>query len=214
MDLFLAARGEEGLKSTALAIADIASAKRVWVCPTDLRKEADIECLREKVAQEAGGLDVLVHSAGAYARGPLQDASALQFDELYHSNVRGPFLLTKAAFPLLKARKGQIVFINSSAGIRARGQAGQFSATQHALRALADALRDEINADGVRVLTMHLGRTATPRMQRLYEHDAKTYRPELLMQPEDVAAMAVAAFKQPRTAEVTEIHMRPLTASY
>jgi NAD(P)-dependent dehydrogenase (short-subunit alcohol dehydrogenase family) len=58
------------------------------------------------------------------------------------------------------------VFINSSVGLTARQpDLGEYSATKHALKAIADSLREELNPKGVRVLSLYLGRTATP-MQR------------------------------------------------
>lgn len=212
--VFLAARRAENLQAVAKTIHEANEKARVWVCPTDLSRELDIERLRSAVERETGSLDILVHCGGAYGRGAMNQVTGAEFDELYQANVRGPFLLTNAVLPMLRARKGQIVFVNSSVGVSARAGVGQFSATQHALRAVADVFREEVNLDGIRVLNMHLGRTATPRMQALYERDAKLYRPEALMQPEDVVAMAVAALRLPRTAEVTELHMRPLAKSY
>jgi NADP-dependent 3-hydroxy acid dehydrogenase YdfG len=212
--VFLVARGRERLEAVARTIAGAGGPSRVSVCPADLRKQADVDQLRVALGQEAGRLDILVHSAGAYARGAVKDATSSEFDDLYAANLRGPFLLTKAVLSLLENSRGQVIFINSSSGVRAPALVSQFSATQHALRALGDALREEVNGNGVRVLTMHLGRTATQRTERLHEQEAKPYRPSLLMQPEDVASMAIAALRLPRTAEVTEIHMRPLVKSY
>ena len=119
-----------------------------------------------------------------------------------------------SALPLLRAGSGQVVFINSSSGLRARARSGQFAATQHAMKAVADSLREEVNADGIRVLSVFPGRTATPRTEQLFREERKVYRPELLMQPEDVAAMVVHSLKMPRTCEITEISMRPLFKSY
>ena len=133
---------------------------------------------------------------------------------MYRSNLRGHYALTQALLPLLRKQHGQIVFINSSAGLRSPASVGQFSATQHALRAVADSLRDEVNADGVRVLTVFPGRTATPRMAALFEKEGRAYRPELLMQPEDIASMVTHTLSLPRTAEVTDISMRPFLKSY
>ena len=87
---------------------------------------------------------------------------------------------------------------------------GQFSATQHALKAIADSLRQEVNADGIRVLSVFPGRTATPRQASLHEIEGKRYQPELLMQPEDVATVVVNALGLPRTAEVTDVSIRPM----
>ena len=116
-------------------------------------------------------------------------------------------MLTQELIPLLVRRRGQIVFINSTAGFTARANIGQYAATKHGLRAIADSLRDEINGAGVRVLTVYPGRTATPTQERLHALEGKTYRPDRLLQPEDVASVVVHALCLPRTAEVTEIRI-------
>lgn len=212
--VFLVSRQRPSLEAVAAEIHELDEQARTWAIPTDLRDAAAIDRLREAVERETGGLDILVHSAGMYGRGAMSQSSVEEFDELYKANVRGPFVLTNALLPWLQSRQGQLVFINSSTGLNARAGVGQFSATQHALKAVANVVRDEVNLDGVRVLNMFLGRTATPRIKALYERDARPYRPDLLMQPEDVAAMAVCALSLPRSAEVTDIHMRPMIKSY
>ena len=86
---------------------------------------------------------------------------------------------------------------------------GQYAATQHALRAIADSLRAEVNPQGVRVLSVFPGRTATPMQARLCELEGKAYSPERLIQPEDIASTVIHALTLPRTAEITEISIRP-----
>ena len=86
---------------------------------------------------------------------------------------------------------------------------GQYAATKHALKAIADSLREEMNAEGVRVLNIFLGRTATPMQAKVHELEGREYRPESLVQPEDVASVVIHALSMPRTVEITEISMRP-----
>ena len=78
---------------------------------------------------------------------------------------------------------------------------------------IADSLRQELNPEGVRVLTVFPGRTATPGMQDLYRIENTPYKPELLLQPSDIAAVLVNALALPRTAEVTNISIRPFRKS-
>jgi NADP-dependent 3-hydroxy acid dehydrogenase YdfG len=184
------------------------------VHPADLTLDPEIERLGERAERELGRLDLLVHSAGVIACGSNETALAEDLDRQYRANLRAPWTLTKVLLPLLKSSRGQVVFVGSSAGLEARAGLGQFAATQHAFRAIADALRAEVNADGVRVLTLYLGRTATARQARIFKLEGRPYSPELLMQPSDVAEMVVATLRLPRTAEVTEIRMRPLLKSY
>jgi NADP-dependent 3-hydroxy acid dehydrogenase YdfG len=161
-----------------------------------------------------GGLDVLVHSAGYYARGSVEETPAEELDRHYAANLRGPYELTRLLLPALKARRGDIVFVNSTQGLAASPGVSQFAATQHAFKALADALRGEVNDAGVRVLTVFCGRTATPRQEGIFAKEGRPYAPERLMQPEDVAAAVLAAIALPRTAEITTISMRPSAKSY
>ena len=179
----------------------------------DLTNDDDIGRLVEHVAAAYGRLDVLVHSAGAIAHGRLEDAPIAVMDQMYAANVRGPYRLTQLVLPLLKRPRGQVVFVNSTTGLAARPNAGQLSITQHAFRALADGFRHELNADEVRVLSVFLGRTATPRIEALMAEEGLEYRPELLMQPEDVASVVCHALALSWTAEVMDIRMRPMRKS-
>jgi NADP-dependent 3-hydroxy acid dehydrogenase YdfG len=103
--------------------------------------------------------------------------------------------------------------MNSSVGVQARRGVGQYAATKHALRAVADSLREEINDRGVRVLSVFLGRTASRMQEAIHQKEGRPYRPETLLQPSDVASMVIAALTLPRTAEVTDIHIRPMSKS-
>jgi NADP-dependent 3-hydroxy acid dehydrogenase YdfG len=177
-------------------------------CRLDLANDADLGRLADTCTR-LGRLDILVHSAAVIALGPIAHASAADFDDQYAANLRSPFLLTQAVLPLLRSARGQIVFVNSTAGLKAPSGAGLYSATKHGLRAIADALRDEVNAEGIRVLTAYVGRTATPMQARVHAIEGRPFVAEELIQPADVAAVIVNALTLPRTVEVTDITMRP-----
>lgn len=156
-----------------------------------------------------GPLHLLVHSAGAFRHGGLVDTSAPSWTELTTVNLHGPLLLTACCLPQLRAGSGQIVFINSTAGLRAGPGAGAYAASKHALRAAADILRQEVNKDGIRVLSIFPGRTATPMQDAVLAAEGRTAPEGTLMRPEDVAAMVLAAARLPNHVEVTDITMRP-----
>ncbi len=210
--LFLVGRNSTALHEVAVLARE--SSPLVVVHATDLVADGTITGIVENLSKQLGGLDVLIHCAGAYSRGDLQTASVGEFDRLYRTNVRGPYLLTQSLLPMLKKMKGQIVFVNSSQGLQAQAGVGQFAATQHALKAIADSLRDEVNSDGIRVLSVYCGRTATPRMEAIYKLEGREYKPELLLQAEDVAEALINALMMPLTAEVTNLTIRPLIKSY
>lgn len=209
MGLLLVARRQEPLD---FAVRD---ARQLGVTAEgramDLLDDDDRERLIAEIDGRPSGLDVLVHSAGTIARDDVANASLDDFDRQYEANLRAPFALTKGLLPSLGRARGQIVFVSSSAALVARANAGQYAATQAGLRALATALRDEVNSDGIRVTTVFPGRTATPRQAMIHEWEGKPYHPDRLLQPEDVASIVVASIALPRTAEVTEISIRPMT---
>ncbi len=167
----------------------------------------------QRIKADLTHLDILVLNAATFAAAPIEDADLSDFDKLYQTNVRAPYSLTQALSPMLKARHGQVVFINSSSGIAAKPMTAQYDSSKHALKAIADSFRAEINPYGVRVLSVYLGRTAGEMQERIYQMEGKPYRPGLLLQPEDVASVIVNALCLPRTAEVTDISIRPMIKS-
>ena len=74
---------------------------------------------------------------------------------------------------------------------------------------MADALRAELNPDGVRVLSVFPGRTASRMQEAVHRGEGRPYRPEALLQPADVAEAVLAALRLPPTAETTDLHIRP-----
>jgi NADP-dependent 3-hydroxy acid dehydrogenase YdfG len=191
-----------------------ASSPRVDPYPCDLTQDSQIETVRSYVEQQYGRIDILVHCGGTIDHGKVADVPLSVLDRLYKTNLRGPMMLTQMLLPFLKKPRGQIVFVNSSAALTARPNAGYYSAMQHAFKALTDSLRNEVNADAVRILSVYPGRTATPRIQALHAKERRSYQPELLLQPEDIASVVLNAVTLPWTAEVTDISLRSMQKSY
>ena len=209
--LALLGRDEERLAAAAEA-ARAAGAPRVETVAADLEDDAAIVAAAGRCLALFGGVDVLVHSIGLFRAGRFAEAPVEDLDAQLRINLRSPYLLTQALVPTLLDRKGQVVFINSSAALGGRAGYGAYAASKAALKAFADSLRDEVNKEGVRVLTVFPGRTASAMQQDVHRFEGKDYDPERLMQPEDVAEMVAAALALPRTAEVTDVHVRPMRA--
>lgn len=197
-----------------VAVVARKTAPQVLCYQVDLTADQDVRKIADCIERDFVYIDILIHSAGIISFGPLESASVEDFDRQYRINVRAPYALTQALLPMLRSRQGQIVFINSSAGLNAGPNVGQYAATKHALKAIADSFRQEVNAEGLRVLSVYPGRTATPMQAAIFKMEGRDYRPELLMQPDDVAAVIINALTLPRSAEVTEISVRPLIKSY
>jgi NADP-dependent 3-hydroxy acid dehydrogenase YdfG len=176
----------------------------------DLESENDVHEVSRRLLARSEGVDVLIHSAGAIELGSLEMARGDDFDRLYRVNLRAPFLLTQDLLGALRRARGQVVFINSSAGLRASSLNVLYAATKHGLKAIADGLRDEVNADGIRVISVYPGRTATAMQQFVHEHEGREYHPELLLQPSDVVDVVLDALAMPASGEITDVSVRPM----
>jgi NADP-dependent 3-hydroxy acid dehydrogenase YdfG len=206
--LWVVGRNSDTLAETVAAAREFSEVKEFEI---DLTVEEGLKPLLGRLEKEVGRLDILVHSAGVIHNELMSRAHIENLDLQYATNVRAPYLLTQRLLPMLMTARGQVVFINSSVGLVARRpEVGQYAATKHALKAIADSLREEVNSQGIRVLTVYLGRTATPMQAVLHWQEEKGYQPEMLLQPEDVASTVVHALMLPATAEVTDISIRPM----
>jgi NAD(P)-dependent dehydrogenase (short-subunit alcohol dehydrogenase family) len=207
--LLLSGRSAEKLEQVAAGARERAPAVETFAA--DLDADEAVRALAARAQAAFGGVDILVHSIGLFAAGLFETAPVEDLDRQYRINTRVPYLLTQALLPSLISRQGQVLFVNSSTGFHLprAGWVG-YAASKHALRALADGLRDEVNRKGVRVITVFPGRTATPMQEEVHRYEGRPYDPERFLQPEDVAAAVVNALSLPRTAEITDLHIRPM----
>ena len=198
--------------------AQIHAVARSWPQPpkewqlhnADFTVEADVKRLAAEVSASKAPLDLMIHCAGVLEMGTVADFSVAQLDVMYQVNVRAPFLLTQLLLPDLTKNAGQIVFINSSAAVAPNTALAGYSLTKAALKSVADCLRMEVNNNGVRVMSVYPGKTASAMQQRAHALAGKTYDAASLMQPEDVAQMVLSALALPKTAEMTDLHIRPM----
>lgn len=204
-EVILLGRSKARLQS---AVASYAAGGRMTLLEADLTNSAAIESV-QAVINKRGRLDALVLSSGIYERSDDVDA----FHRQVASNVLGPYALLQTLLPALLQSQGQIVFVNSSQAIKAAASVGQYAATMHAMKAIADSLRDEVNERGVRVTTLYLGRTAGERQKKIFELEGRAYSSRALIQPADVGQTVLYLLQMPRTAEVTDLMMRPMKKS-
>ncbi len=155
-----------------------------------------------------GHVDLLVHCAGEYDWTESGRFDPDSFARLFDVNVRAPYLLTQGLLVGLARARGQVVFVNSSV-VKGTGQGvALYKATQHAVQGLTDGLRQDLNRRGIRVTSLYPGRTATPRMARIFRREGKRYRPSALMSAASVAQVVVTLATLPAGVEITDLHLR------
>ncbi|MGH3712591.1 MAG: SDR family oxidoreductase [Micromonosporaceae bacterium] len=151
-------------------------------------------------------LDALVHSAGVVTLGTVGETPYHVWQEHLTVNLAAAAELTRLALPALRAASGQVVFVNSGAGLRANPGWAAYAASKFGLRALADALRAE--EPELRVTSVHPGRTATEMQRSVRAQEAAEYRPDDYLQPETVARLILTALDTPSDGHLTELSIR------
>lgn len=156
-------------EGASLALADIstegaaccseeveAMGARAVTIPLDVTRAAECEAAVQKTCSELGGLDILVNNAGViggpdFKLGlPLSDITEADWDATYSVNVKGVFLLCRAALPVMQEAKwGRIVNISSRAGRHGTEAIPHYSASKAAVIIFTQALAREVGRDGI-----------------------------------------------------------------
>lgn len=128
-----------------------------------------------------GRLDVLVNSAGVGIAGTIEQLPAKHFDLQVGVNLRGLFLVTQAAVPLLRESHGLVVNLASIAGTLPTPGLATYGATKAAVISLTKSLNEELDGDGVRAIAICPGFVDTPMAEW------SGLPPAEMIQPEDCA---------------------------
>jgi NAD(P)-dependent dehydrogenase (short-subunit alcohol dehydrogenase family) len=156
--LTLASRRPEKIESAARSLGAEAVA-------ADVSSEDDCVRLVAAHRERFGRLDVLVNSAGVGIAGRVEDLSTKHWDLQLGVNLRGAFLVTREALPLLRESGGLVVNLASIAGTMPTPGLAAYGASKAALISLTTSLNAELEADGVRVTAICPGFVDTPMAQ-------------------------------------------------
>ena len=126
---------------------------RALGCCADIRRAVEVGRLVGIAAEHFGGLDVLVNNAGTNGSVPVEEMPEEEWDRVVDTNLKGTFLVCKAAIPLMKRqeRGGRIVNISSTAGRSARVGAAAYCASKAGVLLLTQTLALELGRDGITV---------------------------------------------------------------
>ena len=154
-ELTLASRRPERVQAAAEELGAVAVA-------ADVGNAEDCERLVAEHRERFGRIDMLVNSAGIGIAGRVEDLPAKHFDLQIAVNLRGLFLVTQAAIPLLRESRGWIVNLASIAGTLPTPGLATYGATKAAVISLTRSLNEELDADGVRAVAICPGFVDTP----------------------------------------------------
>ena len=155
--------------------------------------------------QGLGRVDNLIHNAGVVQLGTVLDTDLSVWRELLEVNLLAAVELTRVLLPRLRLTKGQVLFVNSGAGLQASAAWSAYAASKFALKAFAESLSAEEAAYGLRVMTVYPGRTATAMQERVRAEENAPYEPLNYIQPENLASTIRLMLELPRDAVLTQV---------
>jgi 3-oxoacyl-[acyl-carrier protein] reductase/pteridine reductase len=175
---------EETVRSLAALDVDAFSVR------CDLRDPLSIEQMVAAVADEFGQIDLLVNNAGIFESEALENISVEQWDAMFTTNTRAPFLVAKAAYPHLRAAKGRIVNIGSLGGLHPWATHAHYCTSKAALHMLSQTMA-KAWAPAISVNCIAPGMIVQGEVDEAYEHFARKTPMQRNGTVEDVAAAAV-----------------------
>jgi NAD(P)-dependent dehydrogenase (short-subunit alcohol dehydrogenase family) len=156
----------------------------------DLRDPLSIEQTVAAVAEEFGRIDLLVNNAGTFESVALEDISAEQWDAMFTTNTRAPFLVAKAAYPHLRAAKGRIINIGSLGGLHPWATHAHYCTSKAALHMLSKTMA-KAWAPEISVNCIAPGMIVQGEVDEAYEQFARKTPMQRNGTAGDVAAAAV-----------------------
>jgi NAD(P)-dependent dehydrogenase (short-subunit alcohol dehydrogenase family) len=138
-DVAITYRGsEDEARETVAAVQSLGVNSRAIAC--DVRDEKSVQGAVAEAIAFLGGLDILVNNAGAFETVALESISVEQWDAMFETNTRGPFLVARAAHPHLKESRGRIVNLGSLGGLHPWATHGHYCTSKAALHMLSQTM--------------------------------------------------------------------------
>ncbi|MGB6689390.1 MAG: SDR family oxidoreductase [Terracidiphilus sp.] len=106
----------------------------------DVRSEPSVRAAITAAVGHFGRLDILINNAAIYESAPLEKISLAEWDAVFETNARGPFLVAREALAALRAGQGRIVNVGSLGGLRAWASHAHYSAAKAALHSLTQSM--------------------------------------------------------------------------
>ncbi|HEX9616326.1 MAG TPA: SDR family oxidoreductase [Anaerolineales bacterium] len=181
----LCGRRPEPLEETAAAVRE--SGGEALAVQADVSNVAEVERLVEATLQSFGRLDILVNNAGIGGGDVIHRQGVEDWDDVLAVNLRGPYLLTRAALPHMRAqRSGHIINISSESGLEFYPGDGAYGVSKHALNSLGEYIQRENQEFGIRVNTICPGMVVSEMTENSpgLDHSKCLY-------PEDIADLVL-----------------------
>jgi len=158
--VLISGRRRAPLEQTRIAIQEVGG--ECLATEADVSSAEDVQRLVQTALDAFGVLDILINNAGIGGGAQVHEHEIEDWDQVLAVNLRGPFLLSRAVLPSMRAqRSGQIVNISSESGLEHYRGDGAYGVSKHALNALSEYIQRESQEYGIRVYTICPGMVVT-----------------------------------------------------
>jgi NADP-dependent 3-hydroxy acid dehydrogenase YdfG len=196
--LVLSARSEDKLAALA---EELGGPDRAIAVACDVAEWDQQEALVAKTLDAFGQIDVVLANAGFGAKRGFTEETPEHWRSMVLTNVLGAAYSIRATIDPLRETKGHLILTSSVAGRRPL-QGSLYSATKHAVTAMGEAARQELNDSGVRLTLIEPGMTDTP----FFDNGTADWA----LKPDDIARAIMFAVSQPAHVDVNEVLIRPV----
>lgn len=184
---------------------------KIIAVPGDVANETDMERVVQTALEQFKHLDIVINNAGYGVFKNVDELSVDEWDSLMATNVKGTFLLTKAALPTLKAQgSGHIVVVASDVAKRTFAGGSLYTASKYAQEAFMGALRKEVRPFGIKVTGVYSGLVDSHFHEKGHGHETS----QNWLKNEDMAESMLFIVSRPAHVVIDEFMVHPLEQEY
>tara|TARA_R110002111_G_scaffold115906_1_gene177010 strand:+ start:27354 stop:28106 length:753 start_codon:yes stop_codon:yes gene_type:complete len=209
INLVLCGRRQQRLDSVQKALSRETD---VYTLNFDVRDRKQTFEAIASLPKEFQKIDILINNAGnAHGLDPIQTGSLDDWDAMMDINVKGLLYVSKAIIPGMTERNsGHIINIGSSAGKEVYPNGNVYCGSKHAVLAITEGMRIDLNPFGIKVGAINPGLVETEFSEVRFKGDSKAdnvYKGYKALQPEDVADVIYFAISRPAHVNIADVLM-------
>lgn len=211
INLILCGRRQERLDTVKKALAKLTE---VHTLNFDVRDKENVFNAINCLPEGFNNIDILINNAGnAHGLDPIQDGDTDDWDAMMDINVKGLLYVSKAIIPqMTKRASGHIINIGSSAGKEVYPKGNVYCASKHAVIAITDGMRIDLNPFGIKVGAINPGLVETEFSQVRFKGETladNAYKGYKALQPEDIAEIIHFAITRPAHVNIADLLVFP-----
>jgi NADP-dependent 3-hydroxy acid dehydrogenase YdfG len=209
INLILCGRRQDRLDTIQLALSNKVD---VHILNFDVRHKEEVQKAISSLPNHFKHIDILINNAGnAHGLDTIQDGDIDDWDAMMDINVKGLLYISKAIMPhMIERQSGQIINIGSSAGKEVYPKGNVYCGSKHAVLAITEGMRIDLNPYGIKVCAINPGLVETEFSKVRFKGDAKAdtvYKGYKALQPEDVAEVIYFAVSRPAHVNIADVLM-------